>query len=160
MLVTSLFEYALLRVVPRVERGEFINAGVVLYCPEARFLDARVHLDPERLRTLDPGLESGPVLGAWSVGRPAVSSPKYEFVTETLPVVCPDASESPEAGAVGLLPPGQRFGWLVAPRSTVVQPSPVHTGFSDDPEAALEHLLRVMVYPPDRDQGAQLGTRS
>jgi hypothetical protein len=125
----SLFEYALLRVVPRVERGEFINAGVVLYCQEAKFLDARIYLDPERLRALDPHLDPETVQAHLEVARR----------------VCQGGSE---AGAVGLLPPVQRFGWLVAPRSTVVQPSPVHTGFADDPEQALEHLLQVMVRTP------------
>jgi hypothetical protein len=125
----SLFEYALLRVVPRVERGEFINAGVVLYCQEAKFLDARIDLDPERLRALDPHLDPETVQAHLEVARR----------------VC---QGGPEAGAVGLLPPVQRFGWLVAPRSTVVQPSPVHTGFADDPEQALEHLLQVMVRTP------------
>jgi hypothetical protein len=125
----SLFEYALLRVVPRVERGEFINAGVVLYCQEAKFLDARIYLDPERLRALDPHLDPETVQAHLEVARR----------------VC---QGGPEAGAVGLLPPVQRFGWLVAPRSTVVQPSPVHTGFADDPEQALEHLLQVMVRTP------------
>jgi hypothetical protein len=125
----SLFQYALLRVVPRVERGEFINAGVVLYCQDAGFLDARVHLDPERLRALGPNLDPEAIRAHLEVAR----------------LVC---EGGPEAGAVGLLPPGQRFGWLVAPRSTVVQPSPVHTGFADDPEEAIEHLLRVMVRAP------------
>jgi hypothetical protein len=125
----SLFEYALLRVVPRVERGEFINAGVVLYCQDAKFLDARVHLDTERLRALDPNLDPETVRAHLEVAR----------------LVC---EGGPEAGAVGLLPPVQRFGWLVAPRSTVVQPSPVHTGFADDPEEAIEHLLQVMVHTP------------
>ena len=126
----SLFEYALLRVVPRVERGEFINAGVVLYCQESNFLDARIHLDPERLRALDPNLDPASVQAHLEVARR----------------VC---EGGPEAGAVGLLSPGQRFGWLVAPRSTVVQPSPVHTGFAGDPEEALERLLRVMVDTPE-----------
>ena len=125
----SLFEYALLRVVPRVERGEFINAGVVLYCQDAKFLDARVDLDPERLRALDPNLDPEIVRAHLEVAR----------------LVC---EGGPEAGAVGLLPPGQRFGWLVAPRSTVVQPSPVHTGFTDDPRQAIEHLLQTMVHAP------------
>ena len=125
----SLFEYALLRVVPRVERGEFINAGVVLYCQDAKYLDARVHLDSDRLRALDPNLDPETVRAHLEVAR----------------LVCVGG---PEAGAVGLLPLGQRFGWLVAPRSTVVQPSPVHTGFADDPEEAIEHLLRVMVRVP------------
>ena len=125
----SLFEYALLRVVPRVERGEFINAGVVLYCQDERFLDARVDLDTERLRVLAPNLDPEAIRAHLEVAR----------------VVC---EGGPEAGAVGLLPPVQRFGWLVAPRSTVVQPSPVHTGFTDDPEQAIEHLLRTMVHTP------------
>ena len=125
----SLFAYALLRVVPRVERGEFINAGVVLYCQNVGFLDARVHLDPERLRTLDPTLDPEVVQAHLEVAR----------------LVC---EGGPEAGAVGLLPQGRRFGWLVAPRSTVVQPSPVHTGFASDPEGAIDHLLRVMVRAP------------
>lgn len=126
----SLFQYALLRVVPRVERGEFINAGVVLYCQDAKFLDARIHLDPERLRALDPNLDPETVQAHLEVAH----------------LVC---EGGPGAGAVGLLPRGQRFGWLVAPRSTVVQPSPVHTGFADDPEEAIEHLLRVMVHAPE-----------
>ena len=125
----SLFEYALLRVVPRVERGEFINAGVVLYCQDAKFLDARVHLEPERLRALDPNLDP-------DVVRAHLDGAK---------LVC---EGGPEAGAVGLLPQGQRFGWLVAPRSTVVQTSPVHTGFTDDPGEAIEHLLQTMVHAP------------
>jgi hypothetical protein len=125
----SPFEYALLRVVPRVERGEFINAGVVLYCQDKKFLDARVHLDTERLRALDPNLDPEVIRAHLEVAR----------------LVC---EGGPEAGAVGLLPPVQRFGWLVAPRSTVVQPSPVHTGFTEDPIQAIEHLLRTMVQAP------------
>lgn len=128
--MASPFEYALLRVVPRVDRGEFINAGVVLYCQEARFLEARIHLDPERLRALDPRLDTETILAHLEVANR----------------VC---AGGPEAGAVGLLPPVQRFGWLVAPRSTVVQPSPVHTGLAEDPEEAIEHLLRVMVRAPE-----------
>lgn len=128
--MASPFEYALLRVVPRVERGEFINAGVVLYCQDARFLEARIHLDPERLRTLDPRLDPEKVLAHLEVAKR----------------VC---AGGPEAGAVGLLPPVQRFGWLVAPRSTVVQPSPVHTGLAEDPAEAIEHLLRTMVLAPE-----------
>ena len=126
------FEYAVLKVVPRVDRGEFINAGVVLYCQEERFLGARVHLDPARLKALDPDAD----LEALRAHLEAIRS------------VC---AGGPEAGAVGRLPPGERFGWLVAPRSTVVQPSPVHTGLTDDPEAELEHLLRSMVLPPGQE---------
>ena len=123
------FEYAVLRVVPRVERGEFINAGVVLYCAHLRFLDARVHLDPERLRAFAPGLDHGEVI-------------KH---LEAVKRVCAGGTG---AGEIGRLPTGQRFGWLVAPRSTVVQPSPVHTGLTDNPEVTLERLARTMVYEP------------
>jgi Protein of unknown function (DUF3037) len=123
------FEYAVLRVVPRVERGECINAGVVLYCQEQRFLGARVHLDSERLKALDPDAN-------------------LEAVRAHLEAVRSVCAGGPEAGTVGRLPPGERFGWLVAPRSTVVQPSSVHTGLTDDPEAELERLLGSMVLPP------------
>jgi hypothetical protein len=125
----SPFEYALLRVVPRVERGEFVNAGVVLYCQEKRFLEAAVHLDPERLRALDPRRDLAAVRAH----------------LEAAPRVC---AGGPGAGPIGLLPPVQRFGWLVAPRSTIVQPSPVHTGLAEDPREALDHLLETMVRPP------------
>ena len=125
----SLFEYALLRVVPRVERGEFINAGVVLYCQDAKFLEARIRLDPERLRALDPNLDPETVQAHLEVARR----------------VCEGGVE---AGAVGMLPQGQRFGWLVTPRSTVVQTSPVHTGLTEDPAASLDHLLATMVRVP------------
>ncbi len=127
------FAYAVLRVVPRVERGEFINAGVVLYCQADRFLDARVHLDPARLEALDPGAD-------------------LEAVRAHLDAVRSVCAGGPEAGAVGRLPLSERFGWLVAPRSTVVQPSPVHTGLTNDPEAELERLLQRMVLPPGGDR--------
>ena len=124
----SLFEYALLRVVPRVEREEFINAGVVLHCQEENFLDARIHLDRNRLLALDPTADHEAVLAHLDTAR----------------LVC---AGGPEAGPIGLLPLGQRFGWLVAPRSTVVQASPIHTGFAKDPGEALDHLLERMVIP-------------
>jgi len=126
----SPFEYALLRVVPRVERGEFVNAGVVLYCQEKRFLDATFHLDPERLRALDPRVDLAAVRAHLEAARR----------------VC---AGGPGAGPIGLLPPVQRFGWLVAPRSTVVQPGPVHTGLAEDPGEALDRLLRTMVQGPE-----------
>ncbi len=126
------FEYAVLKVVPRVERGECINAGVVLYCQAERFLGARVYLDPARLLALDPGAD-------------------LEAVRAHLEAFRSVCAGGPEAGAVGRLPLGERFGWLVAPRSTVVQPSPVHTGLTDDPEAELERLLSSMVLPPSQD---------
>ena len=124
----KLFEYALLRVVPRPERGEYINAGVVLYCPDLGFLDARIHLDAGRLRALDPALDP-------------------EMVLEHLQATRRICAGGPRAGALGSLSARQRFGRVVAPRSTVVQSSPIHTGFTDDPEDELEYLLRVMVRP-------------
>ena len=127
--MSDLFEYAVLRVVPRVERGEFVNAGVVLHCATKGFLDARIHPDPARFLALDPEGDWAVVLAHLEVAR----------------LVCAGGSE---AGYVGRMPKSQRFGWLTAPRSAVVQPSPVHTGFSEDPEETLEHLLRVMVLPP------------
>jgi hypothetical protein len=125
----SPFEYALLRVVPRVERGEFLNAGVVLYCQDKRFLEAAVHLDPDRLRALDPRLDPEAVQAHLDAARS----------------VC---AGGPEAGPIGLLPPVQRFGWLTAPRSTVVQPGPVHTGLAEDPRQALDHVVQTMVRLP------------
>jgi hypothetical protein len=125
----SPFEYALLRVVPRVERGEFVNGGVVLYCQEKRFLEAAIDLDPERLRSLDPRLDPETVRAHLEAARR----------------VC---AGGPGAGPIGLLPPVQRFGWLVAPRSTVIQPGPVHTGLAEDPGEALDHLLETMVRAP------------
>lgn len=123
------FEYAILRVVPRVERGECINAGVVLYCQDEKFLAARVHLDSRRLLALDPTSD-------------------LEAVRAHLEAVRPVCEGSNESGVVGRMPLRERFGWLVAPRSTVVQPSTVHTGLTDDPEAELERLLRSVVLPP------------
>ena len=123
------FEYAILRIVPRVERGEYINAGVVLHCSGFRYLDARVYLDPQRLEAFAPGLDYDDVMCHLEAARK----------------VCAGGSE---AGEIGALPMTQRFGWLVAPRSTVVQPSPVHTGLTEDPEQTLERLARTMVYPP------------
>lgn len=124
------FEYAVLKVIPRVERGECINAGVVLYCQADGFLGARVNLDPVRLMALDPSAD-------------------LEAVRAHLEAFRSVCAGGPEAGAVGRLPIRERFGWLVAPRSTVVQPSEVHTGLTDDPEAELERLLQRMVLPPD-----------
>lgn len=137
--MTNLFEYALLRVVPRPERGESINAGVVLYSPENGFLEARVHLDEARLRALDPDADP-------------------EAVRAQLQAVILACQGGAEAGGIGELTPRQRFGRLAAPRSTVVQPSPIHTGFSDDPEATLEHLMRVMVHTPDGEREMGMDT--
>ncbi|MBB1243310.1 DUF3037 domain-containing protein [Streptomyces durbertensis] len=122
----DVFEYALLRVVPRVERGEMINAGVVVYCRARSYVCALVHLDEPRLRALDP---SADVVGV----RAALHAVER---------VC---AGGPEAGQAGGDDAGRRFRWLVAPRSTVVQPGPVHTGLTADPHAEAERLLELLV---------------
>jgi Protein of unknown function (DUF3037) len=124
----SPFAYAILRVVPRVERGERFNAGVVLFCRQRDFLGARVGLDEGRLAALAPDLAAEEVRG----------------YLEALVRV---AAGAPEGGAIAALPPSERFGWLVAPSSTIVQPSEVHTGLSGDPAATLEQLYAELVEP-------------
>jgi hypothetical protein len=121
------FEYAVLRVVPRVDRGEAVNAGVLLYCRGADFLGARVHLDTDRVRALDPGAD-------------------LEAITAALRAAA-DTCAAEAAGPAAEEDIGRRFRWLTAPRSTVVQPGPVHTGLTADPAAELERLLRVLVLP-------------
>jgi hypothetical protein len=123
------FEYAVLRVVPRVDRGESMNAGVLLYCQARSFLGARVHLDVDRLRALDPSADPEAV----------------EHALRTAAGVC---AADADAGPAGEEDPGKRFRWLTAPRSTVVQSGPVHTGLTDDPDADLDHLLDRLVLPP------------
>jgi hypothetical protein len=103
------YDYAIVRVVPRVERGEQVNAGVILSCPDRDFLDARIELDEPAVLALDP----------------AVDLEALRATLATIPVVCRGGAE---AGPIGELPPRGRFRWLVSPRSTIVQPSPVHTG--------------------------------
>ena len=124
----SVFEYAIIRVVPRVERGEFINVGVVLFCRTRRFLGARIDLDTARLAALAPGLD--------------VAAIREQL--DDMVLVC---EGGPAAGPLGLLPQHERFRWLAAPRSTIVQPSPVHCGICDHPRAMLDHLLETMVRP-------------
>ncbi len=124
----SSFDYAVLRVVPRVERGEFVNVGAILFCRTRRFLEARFHLDPRRIAALEPDVDMAEV----------------EERLEAIRLVCAGGKA---AGPIGELSQADRFHWLVAPRSTVVQPSPVHTGLCDDPAAALEEILEAMVYP-------------
>ncbi|MFI1257968.1 DUF3037 domain-containing protein [Streptomyces netropsis] len=122
----EVFEYALLRVVPRVERGELINAGVVVYCQAKSFVAARVHLDEARLLALDPTADVAGVRAALG----AVEG------------VC---SGGERAGQAAGDDPGRRFRWLIAPRSTIVQPGPVHTGLTADPERESERLLDLLV---------------
>jgi hypothetical protein len=125
----SSYDYAIVRVVPCVERGEFINAGVILFCRACRFLRARIELDSERLMAL------------W----PAVDRAAVEQHLECIPIVC---TGGPAAGPIGALSQAERFHWLVAPRSTIVQISVVHSGLTQDPAATLDHLMASMVRFP------------
>lgn len=120
------YDYAVVRVVPKVDREEFINAGVIVSCPDLSFLEARIKLDESRLLALDPNVDLDLVRNHLAA----------------IPIICRGGDG---AGTIGQLPQRQRFHWLVAPRSTVIQTSPVHTGRCDDPAAALEHLVAAMV---------------
>jgi hypothetical protein len=118
--------YAILRVVPRVERGESINAGVVLFARQHRFLDARAHLDRARLRALDAACDPSPI-------------------ERHLDALVRVARGEPGAGPVASLEPSERFSWLAAPASTIVQPGPVHTGLTEDPAGQLDRLFQELV---------------
>jgi hypothetical protein len=122
----DVFEYALLRVVPRVERGEMINAGVLVYCRAQGFVGGRVHLDEARLRCLDAGADVAGVRAA---------------LDGYLGVCAGGDAAGPAAGD----DPGRRFRWLTAPRSTVVQPGPIHTGLTADAGSELERLVELLV---------------
>ena len=122
----ELFQYALLRVIPDLERGEALNAGVVLFCRRRGFLGARVGLDERRLAAIAPDADAA------AIGRLLDGLRRVAAGDET-------------AGQVGRLEPSERFGWLTAPASTVVQPSPVHTGLCDDPAAMLDRLFTRLV---------------
>lgn len=125
----DVFEYAILRVVPRVEREEFVNAGVLLFSKARRFLGARIELDRERLLALDP----------------AVDLREVEDHLAAIESVCRGGSET---GPLAGMTQAQRFRWLVAPRSTIVQASPVHLGRCDDPDRVLADLVAKVVRRP------------
>ena len=120
------YDYAVIRVVPRVDRGEQVNVGVIVSCPDANYLEARIELDEAALLALDPLVDLASVRTNLSV----------------IPSVCRGGAD---AGPIGLLDPRARFRWLVAPRSTIIQPSAVHTGRTTDPARCLEHLMDRMV---------------
>jgi pyridoxamine 5'-phosphate oxidase len=126
----SPFQYALLRVVPHVERGEAINAGVVVLCRPRKFLAARVALDEGRLAALAPGVDPAPI-------------------REHLDMLVRIAEGDERGGPIARLDISERFGWLVAPSSTVIQSGPVHTGLCDDPPALLDRLFASLVALPD-----------
>ena len=117
------YDYAIIRAVPRVERGECLNVGVIVSCPDQDFLEAHIELDAKRLRALDPTLD-----------------------IDTLQAYLTSISETcAGAGPIGQLTQRERFHWLVAPRSTIIQISPVHTGLCTEPAAIVTHLLDTLV---------------
>lgn len=121
--MTDTYEYALIRVVPRIERGEQVNVGVLLHCRQRDHLTVRVHVDAVRLRALDPTLDLDAVVASVDGWEAAVRG------------------EGPAAA----LSPGERFRWMTAPRSTIVRAGPVHTGLTADPEAEVERLAAALV---------------
>ena len=123
------FDYAVVRVVPRVDRGEFVNAGVILFSPTAAYLDCRIELDHARLTALAPSIDMQVV----------------ESYLDAIPRICAGGGE---AGSIGTLPQRARFHWLVAPRSTIIQTSAVHSGVHRDPQTALETLFEKLVRMP------------
>lgn len=129
MPVRSSYDYALVRVVPRVERGEFVNVGVILFCRTRRFLRAVVEADERRIAALAPELDLAEL-------RPYL---------DAIPRI---AAGDPAAGPIARLAQAERFHWLVSPASAIVQPSPVHSGLCDDPAVALERLMDELVRPP------------
>jgi hypothetical protein len=124
------FQYTILRVVPRIERGECINVGVILFCRQHNFLGIRIELDEQRLRVLAPDLD------------PADVEPHLEAIAAVV-------AGEPSGGPLARLTPSERFGWAAAKSSTVIQPSEVHTGLTDDPQATLDHLFRSLVQMRD-----------
>ncbi len=136
MPVPSSFDYAVVRVVPRVERGEFINAGVVVFCLERRFLEARVVVDEARLKALWPEID-------------------LELVRRHLEAIPKIAAGDASAGPIAKLSQRERFHWLVSPRSTIIQVSPVHTGLCDEePEGMIEELSQRLLASPTRGKGS------
>jgi hypothetical protein len=122
------YDYAVVRVVPRVDRGEFVNAGVIVACASKGFLKARIELDEARLLALDAGADL----------------PSIRATLAAIPIICEGGSA---AGALGRLSLRERFDWLVAPRSSSVQTSPVHSGRCEGLDPTLEHLMRRLVRP-------------
>lgn len=132
MLVQRAFDYAVVRVVPHVEREEFINVGVVLFCHACDFLDARIELNEARLVALAPAVE-------------------LTLVREHLAALRRICAGGVDAGPIGQLPLRERWHWLVAPRSTILQTSAAHTGLCENPESALERLIRTVVAAPSQN---------
>lgn len=128
------YSYAIVRTVPRVERGEFVNVGVIVHAPTKNYLKTRIELDEGILRALAPEVD---------VTQVRRHLEAFEAV----------ASGAPEGGSVAALSPSERFHWLTAPRSTVIQTSPVHVGHCEEPELAVEELMAAYVRPPAKMAG-------
>ncbi|MCO5176175.1 MAG: DUF3037 domain-containing protein [Thermomicrobiales bacterium] len=127
---TGWYSYAVVRIVPRIDRGECINVGIILFAREQGFLDARIALDAERLQLLDPGVD-------------------LELVERHLATFQAIArGDTTAGGSMAEWPPSERFHWLTAPRSTIIQTSPVHIGATDDPAGSIEMLLDTLVRRP------------
>jgi len=126
---TAIYDYAVIRAVPRVEREEFVNVGVIVSCQSTGLLEAAIELDPARVRALDPNVDLDTLRAH----------------LDSVAIIC---RGGPGSGPIGALPPRARFHWLTARRSSMIQVSPVHTGRSDDPGAILENLLDRMVRVP------------
>jgi len=122
------YDYALIQLVPSVERGECLNVGVILFCRTLDFLGARIYLNAARVLALCPDLDIAAI----------------QQQLDTIMLIC---EGGPEAGLLGKMSQSERFHWLVSPRSTIIQISPTHEGMCNNPEAALEHLLKTMVLP-------------
>ena len=120
------FDYATIRVVPRVEREEFINAGIIVFCLEKKFLAARIHLDEARLKALWPTID-------------------LDLVREHLEAIPRICAGDPAAGPIAKLSQRERFHWLIAPRSAMIQPSPVHTGLCESTDDLPERLARQLL---------------
>lgn len=121
-----IYDYAVIRIVPNVEREEFINVGVILSCPGKKFLDARIELDEERIKSFAPGFD-------------------IEITRKHLVAIQATCDGREEAGEIGKLSQRERFYWLTSPRSTIIQTSPVHSGYCKHPDEELIHLVEKMV---------------
>jgi hypothetical protein len=124
--VSSSYDYAVVRIVPSVERGECMNVGIILFCRTRRFLGARIELDEERVQAFAPGIDMA-------------------LIRQQLAHLVQVSEGKAQSGPIGQLSQSERFHWLVSPRSTVIQVSAAHSGLSDDPETALDKLVNKMV---------------
>lgn len=120
------YSYAILRIVPHEARGEFINAGVILFCAEYKFLDARIAFDPKRLRALAPTADIA----------------LAEKHLAAIPKICAGGKEAGELASLSMV---ERFRWLTSPHNTLIQTSPVHGGLTENPAATLNHLVETLV---------------